>query len=466
MDKLFPLFSDNIQRYTLIPSDITVILGFSGGKDSVTLFHLLREFQKFTPFHLILAYFNHRLRNDADHEEEWIRCFAEKNNVELVTGGKNVLEFKQQEKLNLEHAAALSRYRFFREISQRYPGSRVATAHTRSDLTETFLIKLLRGSGLQGLSSIYHKKENTIIRPLLLFPQEEILSFIQRNRLEFYHDYTNDQDNFLRNRIRHRLIPVLEELEPQVHRHVYQTVSIIQAEYDYFSEKSTEILSRRLILDKVLPSAVLADLHPALQRHIIREYVRLIKGNLLDLNFHHIEDIRTLHGEVRGMAIPGVEFKFHKGFIFPSNFIAPGYHYTLSQPETLYIPEIRMRMVCKRVDHFQKPEDNLTAITFFQSLQFPLIVRSPKPGDKYRKINSTVHQKVFEMIRVSGMPSELRNLRPVLENGNGKIIQVAGAPVADEFRVGEDSAESVLLGSPDTNKKNATFLLFQWEPVS
>ncbi|MCP5108885.1 MAG: tRNA lysidine(34) synthetase TilS, partial [bacterium] len=203
MKHLYPLFLENIQAHRLVLPNDTVILGFSGGKDSVTLFLLLKELQKDISFHFIAAYFNHRLRTDASEEEKWVCRFCENQGVELVTAGKNVLEFKSKAKLNLEHAASLSRYRFFQEVSARYENAKVATAHTKSDLTETFFIKLLRGSGLQGLSAIYSKKENTIIRPLLLFSQEEIFSFLQRNKTKYYTGPTNEGDEFLRNRIRH-----------------------------------------------------------------------------------------------------------------------------------------------------------------------------------------------------------------------------------------------------------------------
>ncbi len=177
MNRIYPLFLDNIRQHHLIQTHDTILLAFSGGKDSVTLFHLLAKLQTDIPFRLIIVYFNHSIRDDAAAEEQWVRDFCQSRHVELVVGRKNVMEFKTRAKLNLEHAASLSRYRFFQETARRFPGAKTATAHTQSDLTETFFIKLFRGSGLQGLGAIYHKKENTIIRPLLLFPQEVIYDF-------------------------------------------------------------------------------------------------------------------------------------------------------------------------------------------------------------------------------------------------------------------------------------------------
>lgn len=435
MNILYPSFVENIKKNHLVEDHDTIILGFSGGKDSVTLLYLLQELKKDIDFKLAAAYFNHKLRSDAAKEQQWIKDFCQSQNLELVIGSKNVIQLKKRHKLNLEQAASLSRYSFFKQVSSRYKNAKVATAHTKSDLTETFFIKLFRGSGLQGLSTIYSKKENTIIRPLLLFDQEEILAFIKRNNFTFYQDYTNEQDEFLRNRIRHHVVPEVKKIEPNIHQHIFKTVSIIQEEYDYFSEMSKKILAEHLILDKVLPANILKNYHLALQRHIIREYIRLLKGNLLNIDFVHIEAVRTRHSEVGGLAIPGIELTFHKGFIFPGDFSIPDYSYKIKSSGSLEIKETGRTIIIEKVDSFHKPGDNERIILPFSLVKFPLTVRNPISRDKYIKINTTVKQKVFEMIRASGIPSELRNLCPVICNGDGEIIWVVGSPVADAFKV-------------------------------
>jgi tRNA(Ile)-lysidine synthase len=435
MKILYPPFRENIEKHHLIEDNDTIILGFSGGKDSVTLLYLLQELKKDMDFHIVAAYFNHKLRTDAAKEQHWVIDFCRARHVELVKGSKDVIEFKDKHKLNLEHAASLSRYSFFKQVSCRYKNAKVATAHTKSDLTETFFIKLFRGSGLQGLSTIYSKKENTIIRPLLLFDQEEVLAFIERNDIPFYRDYTNEEDRFLRNRIRHHLVPEVKKIEADIHRHIFKTVSIIQEEYDYFSETAKGILSTYLILGKVLPAGILNGYHLAVQRHIIREYVRLLKGNLLNIDFEHIEAVRTRHSEVGGLAIPGIELTFHKGFIFPKGFNVSEYQHSISSPGSIKIKEIEKTVTMKIVDFYQKPKENNQIIIPYSSVKFPLTVRSPLISDKYVKINTTVNQKVIEMIRASGIPSELRNICPVVLNGDGEIIWVTGSPVSHRFKV-------------------------------
>lgn len=449
MNKLYPTFYQHVLHYQLIEPGNTIILGFSGGKDSVTLLCLLQQLQKDLDFHLVAAYFNHRLRTDQGKEEQWVRDFCASRQVELVVGSKNILAFKEKNKLNLEHAASISRYHFFQKVSAQFPQARVATAHTQSDLTETFLIKLLRGSGLQGLSTIYHKKENTIIRPLLWFDEKEILAFLERNEIKFYQDYTNQEDQFLRNRIRHHIVPPIQAIEPGIHDKIFKTVHIIQAEYDYFSSLAETLLEKHLVLGKILPATILSLYHPAIQRHIIREYVRRLKGNLLNIDFEHIEAIRTRYQDLGGLAIPGVELTFHKGFIYPHAFSIPAYQYGIPGPFDTHQPgkqtrktrpgilieEIGQYLIIETIKTFKKPRDNHSIIVPFTLLHFPLCIRAAQKKDKYMKINTSIYQDVFEMIRASGIPADLRNLCPVLLNGDGQIIWVKGSPVANNFKV-------------------------------
>lgn len=437
MKTLYPQFLKHITQHQLISNNETIILGFSGGKDSVTLFLLLKELarRKDLNIKLVAAYFNHRLRSDAKKEQQWVTEFCNSHNIELIIGGKDVQSFKEENKLNLEHAASISRYRFFQEISKGYANARIATAHTKSDLTETFFIKLFRGSGLQGLSTIYHKKENTIIRPLLLFDEDEILAFLKRNQINHYEDYTNKKDEFLRNRIRHHVVPEIKKIEPDIHTHIFKTVSIIQEEYDYFSEAAKKFLQENLLAGKVLRASLLANIHTAVQRHIVREYIRLLKGNLLNIEFRHIEEIRTGHHQTSGVAIPGIELSFKKGFIYPRRISIPEYSYKLSQPGELVINEAGLKVEVTHTTDFIKPPDNEEIIIPASAVNFPLIFRSPLREDRYVKMNTQINQKVIEMIRSSGLPSELRNLCPVLLNGDGQIIWVKGSPVADRFKV-------------------------------
>jgi tRNA(Ile)-lysidine synthase len=436
---MFPAFKKNIEQNRLLSTDDTVLVGFSGGKDSVALIVLLQELQKNFSLTVIAAYFNHCLRPDAQEEENWVRAFCEARNIKLEIGSRDLRRFRQENRLNLEHAASLSRYDFFATLAARFDQARIATAHSRSDLSETFFIKLFRGSGLQGLSAIFANKEKKIIRPLLIFSTDEILAFLKRNDLEFYQDTTNLQDDFLRNRIRHRLLPVIKKIEPAVEERIFKTVLTIQDEFDFFQGQCREILAKNLLLEKILPAAVFAGMHRALARHLVREYLRRLKGNLLHIDSEHIAAFLDSLETGRGLSLPGVNLRFEKSWIFPEHIQIPDYRQTLAGHGHWSIDALAAEIVIAKVSRFRKPADNSEIVVREQRLSFPLRARPARSSDKYQKIHSPYRQSVFEMIRSSGVPAPLRNLCPLLENGDGKIIWVCGSPLAAPFAV-DDSA--------------------------
>lgn len=435
MKNLYPLFLKNIKRLKLIDNDETIIIALSGGKDSVTLTHLLKKLQENINFQLIAAYFNHQIRKDSKKEEHWIENFCKSLNIKLLKAKEDVISYKLKNKLNLEHAASILRYRFLNKVSSKYKNSKIATAHTKSDLFETFLIKLLRGSGNQGLSAIFTKKGDNIIRPILIFSKEDIISFLKRNKIQYYKDYTNKQNKFIRNKIRNTIIPHIKEIEPNIEDQVFKTVTIIQQENEYFTNLARQILEENLILEKILPLNIINIYNLAIKRHIIREYIRILKGNLLNIDFNHIENITNTSSISSCISIPGLNLKFHKAYIFPDDIFIPDYKYIINSAGTVRIKDIKKIIKIEQTEDYIKPENNNEILVPYSYMKFPLIIRNAKKTDKYIKINSSFNQKVFEMIRESGIPYELRNLCPVLLNYNEKIIWCYGSPISDSFKI-------------------------------
>ncbi|MEN8223249.1 MAG: tRNA lysidine(34) synthetase TilS [Acidobacteriota bacterium] len=435
MKHLYPRFYKNIKQNNLINKNDTVISAFSGGKDSVTMLLLLERLREDIQFELKAAYYNHRIRPDATEEELWIDQFFSKMDIELIKGTGNVITFKSRNKLNLENAASISRYDFFNKVADKFSQSKIATGHSKSDLTETFFIKLFRGSGLQGLSGIFGLKGERIIRPLLLFSKSEILEFLKRSGTEHFTDPTNKSTVFLRNNIRQNLIPEIEKIEPHIDKHIFRTVSIIQEEFEYFRSKAQNFLKDHLICGKVLKLKTFQSEPMAMKRHIIREFIRSIKGDLLNIDFDHIEQLTKPRIDKKGISIPGINFSIKRGFLFDMRTKIPGYEYQIRSTGETEIPEICSRIRIENTGTFSKPKDIFEIILPADKLIFPIVIRNSEKKDKYKKINSEINQKVFEMIRCSGVPSEIRNFLPVVVNGNKEIITVCGSNVSDLYKV-------------------------------
>lgn len=444
MNYLYPPFLKNVKDFKLVERENTIIAAFSGGKDSVTLLLLLKELQKDIDFKLIAAYFNHHIRQDSREEERWVKDFCSSLQVELKVGSGDVTTYKEQRRINLENAASIMRTRFLEETAAACKNARIATAHTKSDLVETFFIKLLRGSGSRGLSAIYSRVGETIIRPLLIFSQKEILSFLERKEMSYYLDPSNEENVFLRNKIRHILIPEMEKIEPDLENRIFKTVAMIQDEYRYFKELADAVLRENLILGKILPVKILTGQSIAVQRHILREYIRLLKGDLLAVDFEHVENILAAASKTKGITVPGLELKFHKNYIYPGSLSIPTYNYTVNVPGILAIEEIGKKVIIEKTNSYAKPGNHLEIIIPYSSVKFPLTVRSPVKTDKYTKLNSLFAQDVFEMIREAGFPAAARNLCPLVQNSDGRIIWVNGAAPAESFKVNDENEKPFL----------------------
>ncbi|MCP5102920.1 MAG: hypothetical protein GY950_06065, partial [bacterium] len=153
---------------------------------------------------------------------------------------------------------------------------------------------------------------------------------------------------------------------------------------------------------------------------------------------------KMMDTHVNGLAIPGVELVFRKGFIFPLRLTIPGYNYIISPPGEVAIKETGKILRFREVRSYRKPGGNNEIIFPFSLCQFPLTLRNPFREDKYIKINTSIKQKVIEMIRAAGFPSQLRNLCPVLCNGDGEIIWVMGSPLAEKFKVTDEREKKFL----------------------
>ena len=203
-------FITHIREEHLIADGQRVLLAVSGGRDSVTLFDLMCR----AGFNIGVAHCNFNLRpGDCDRDEAFVRDLAAAHSVPCHVAHFDTLAFAKQQGLSVEEAARLLRYRFFEELRSSEGYDLIATAHHRDDSIETFFINLLRGTGIGGLHGI-PVRNGAIVRPLLSYGRDEIDAYVSQQSLAFVDDYTNAQTLYLRNRIRHQLMPLLREISP------------------------------------------------------------------------------------------------------------------------------------------------------------------------------------------------------------------------------------------------------------
>ena len=199
------------KKYNLIENNDIIVVGFSGGPDSVFLVEMLKKLQCFFNFKIYLVHINHLLRGeDADSDENFSFEYAKKNNLEIFIKRIPVKEIAKEIGKTLEEVGREERYKFFSEIYEKVGANKIATAHNKDDQIETFLFRLTRGTSLQGLEGI-KTKNNNIIRPISEIYKKDILEYLNKNEIQYKIDKTNFENEFTRNSIRLDLIPFIEE---------------------------------------------------------------------------------------------------------------------------------------------------------------------------------------------------------------------------------------------------------------
>ena len=199
------------KKYNLIENNDNIVVGFSGGPDSVFLVEMLKKLQDFIKFKIYLVHINHLLRGeDADSDENFSFEYAKKNNLEIFIKRIPVKKIAKEIGKTLEEVGREERYKFFSEIYEKVGANKIATAHNKDDQIETFLFRLTRGTSLQGLEGI-KTKNNNIIRPISEIYKKDILEYLNKNEIQYKIDKTNFENEFTRNSIRLDLIPFIEE---------------------------------------------------------------------------------------------------------------------------------------------------------------------------------------------------------------------------------------------------------------
>lgn len=277
---LQPLFEKKLSVSQLIKPGEKVFVGCSGGPDSVALFHLLRTLPPAWKIKIGLFHFHHGLRGrSADQDAVFVKKLGKTFKVPVVVGKGKVREVARREGHSLEEAARKARYAFFAKESTRRKITKVALAHTLDDQAETVLMRMIQGTGLQGLRGIRERLKQgklVFVRPVLGFTKSQILEYLQAHKFFFRKDESNDSEAFLRNRIRRKLFPVLEShFNPKVKEALARIPAIVSEEAEALLRWETEAYAsvckemskKRRLLDRRLFEALPA----ALQFRVLRK---------------------------------------------------------------------------------------------------------------------------------------------------------------------------------------------------
>lgn len=285
---------NTIKRYNLLKKKEKVIIGVSGGPDSVALLYLLKSLKDEFRLTLYIAHLDHMLRKDSIKDRKFVEGLAKRLNLPITTGKINVKELAAQGG-SLEEVARNARLGFFFKVAKEIGAAKIALGHNLDDQAETVLMRILRGSGLQGLSGILPKRNiygYQIIRPLIEVSRKEIEGYLKKKGIRPCRDASNFKDVYFRNKLRNKLLPLLEKKYNQnIKKILSHTAENIAYDYDYLNAAATRIFRRlgpRINLKKFL------RLHPAMQRMVLRLNISRLAGSTRRIVFKHIEELEDL----------------------------------------------------------------------------------------------------------------------------------------------------------------------------
>jgi tRNA(Ile)-lysidine synthase len=435
-----------VERPMIVPGD-RVLAACSGGPDSLALLSLLLKLRAEVPIEIAVAHFNHGLRAEASADEDFVRGLCRRRKLLLVTGSADVRAQAKKERLNLEEAGRVLRYRFLQKEARRLGATKIATGHTMNDQAETLLMRLMRGAGLAGLAGIPPVQAGgpcPVVRPLLGLTRGRLLAYLEAEGETFLTDATNRDRRNLRNRVRADLLPELEKsYEPRIVEHLARSSSLIREEDELLTEFVRE-LTRAFVLRKgravALDAGGLAPDQPALARRVVREFLREVRGDLRSISFEDVRSVLDLK-DGKERALPGgPTLIMEKGWLKVKGERPAPRPFRLSWDGTspLTVAEAGMEFTGSRVGAEKRrpaaADDRRTAALDASKLAFPLIVRSRRPGDLYRPLGAPGRKKLKEILRAKGVATGARDRLPVFLSG-GEIVWAPGLPVAEKFKV-------------------------------
>ncbi|MCS7203136.1 MAG: tRNA lysidine(34) synthetase TilS [Thermodesulfovibrio sp.] len=438
------------EKYNMLSMGDHILVGLSGGPDSVCLLYILNDYFK-DKFKLKLsaAYIDHGLRpDDTPREIEFCKKLCETLSVDFYTLPINVVEFANREKINIQEAARVLRYEALDQISASVKANKVAVAHNADDQAETMLMRLLRGAGPAGLSGIPPVRKK-IIRPLIEVERAEIERYLTENKISYIVDPSNESLKYMRNRIRHELMPIIKIIAPQAVKILSKTAEIIREENDYINITVTKTLMR--LMSRKSESTVELFCNPmeVLNIVILRRALRTAIDAVRDLrgiSFEQIEEIIKLikDGKPGDRVYLPKGIRAIKGYSTLTITAEPPKkltRYEISIPQTVFLKEANLTLSFREIPKSELNSYGDGKTTFYvdmDKIKFPLIIRGRKPGDYFYPFGFGKRKKLQDFFVDEKVPRDERDTVPIVES-DGEIVCIAGYRLDDRFKIDDNT---------------------------
>lgn len=442
-----------IEKHYLIEPDEKVLVGVSGGADSICLLHILHEISFKMNFQIIAMHINHLLRDEeSDEDARFVKKICDGLKITCIQMNIDIREEALKRKKGIEETARDIRYREFEKYAMENDISKIAVAHNQNDQAETVLMNLIRGSGLTGLKGM-KPIMGKIVRPLLNIPRDQIEEFLIKNSISFRVDSSNLSTDYSRNKIRLELIPWIEQnLNSGIVKHLAKTAEILKYDEDiienYVNSQIEMCLTERRSDKIMFDKDVFLEFSKGMQARIIRLFIKFIRGNLKEIKNIHIDNLMKLFQgsqsgssvNLPGNIIGGVSFstlwisnlqKSEDKNLKPVKLEIPGSVHILDNCELIAIVKKNDKSIERNKDIMY---NLLEQIFDFDLVPKDLYIRNMQQGDYIKSADYGCSKKLRKYFMEKKISAEERKIIPIVAAEN-EVIWVVGQTINYKYTV-------------------------------
>lgn len=429
-----------------------VIVAVSGGPDSICLLHILNALKEQLQITLYAAHINHCLRGkESDEDEKYVEKFCENLNIEFRSKRVNINDLVRKKNISSETAGREARYKFFYELKSKFGAQKIAIAHNANDQAETVLMRIMRGTGMEGLIGIRSVRDNIFVRPLINCSRESIEKYCEDNNINPRIDKTNLEPIYARNKVRLQLIPYIKEnFNEDIVTTLNRLASTIRVDNDYLEMIAKEKYKKYCDdnKEKVIISKEAFLEHESIITRIIRLALYNVSGNLYNFEKIHIYDVIDIQKNATGkmLTLPNkIHIQNNYGDIsvykkkeqnIKNNNIEYTLHSGLNKIKDFNLG-ITLELIDK-TDNLVVKQENFVKYFDYNKIKGDTIIRWRKDGDRFTPLGMKGSKKLKDLFIDLKVPKDERDRIPLICFG-GEIAWVVGYRVSELFKVDKNT---------------------------
>ena len=453
-------FVNFIKEKKLINKGDGIVIGLSGGPDSVCLLNLLIKIREEFNLGLAAAHINHMLRGEeADKDEEYCLNICKELGVDFFSKKIDINEYSKKSGMSSEEAGREVRYDFFNEVMNKKGFNKIATAHNANDQAETILMRMMRGTGLEGLSGIPVIRDNRYIRPILFMKREEVERYCEDINSNPRIDKSNLERIYSRNKVRLDILPYMKEnFNSDIVEAINRMGFLLQEDNEYILSKAEEEYKKKCQFKNncVLIIQEVFALENSIKKRVIRKAIKEVSGNKYDVEMKHIEDVVDLAFNTSGKQINlpnGIiainEYGNIKLKLIEEKPIEKDKEICLLKKEVLHNTinfndyHIKFKVVeaKKTIEYSKEP---LIKYFDFDKINGNIVIRYRKNGDKIIPLGLKGSKKVKDIFIDMKIPKEDRDLIPILEFDEN-ISWIIGVKLSDKYKINSNTRKILIV---------------------